>query len=59
LKGKALTDEIAEAAGAVAVKHAKPLSKNKYKIQIVRALVKRAILDLVPPRDAQRDEVEQ
>jgi NADPH-dependent glutamate synthase beta subunit-like oxidoreductase/CO/xanthine dehydrogenase FAD-binding subunit len=59
LKGKALTDEIAEAAGAIAVKHAKPLSKNKYKIQIVRALVKRAILDQMSPRDAQQDEVDQ
>lgn len=44
LKGKVLTDEIAEAAAAVAVKGANPLSKNKYKIQVARALVKRAIL---------------
>jgi CO/xanthine dehydrogenase FAD-binding subunit len=44
LKGKILNDKIAEAAAAVAVKGANPLSKNKYKIQVARALVKRAIL---------------
>lgn len=43
LKGKVLNDEIAEAAAAVAVKGANPLSKNKYKIQVARALVKRTI----------------
>ena len=44
LKGKALTEEVAERAGDLAVKNAYPLSKNKYKVQIAKTLVKRAIL---------------
>ncbi len=43
IKGKAVTGSLAEMAGAAAVKDAKALSKNAYKIQIVRALVKKAI----------------
>jgi CO/xanthine dehydrogenase FAD-binding subunit len=45
LKGKVIDDAIAETAAAAAVKDAVPLSCNKYKIEIARALVKRAILD--------------
>jgi CO/xanthine dehydrogenase FAD-binding subunit len=44
LKGKVPTEEVAEAAGTLAAREANPLSKNKYKVQIVKALVKRAIL---------------
>jgi CO/xanthine dehydrogenase FAD-binding subunit len=44
LKGKVPTEEIAEAAGTLAARETNPLSKNKYKVQIVKALVKRAIL---------------
>lgn len=44
LRGKVPTEEIAETAAAVAVNETNPLSKNKYKIQVARTLVKRAIL---------------
>lgn len=44
LKGKALTEEVAERAGDLAVKNAYPLAKNKYKVQIAKTLIKRAIL---------------
>jgi xanthine dehydrogenase YagS FAD-binding subunit len=44
LKGNVIDEQAAEAAAADAVKDALPLSCNKYKIQIARALVKRAIL---------------
>lgn len=44
LKGREISEETAEAAAAAAVKEATPLSKNKYKVQIIKALVKRAIL---------------
>jgi NADPH-dependent glutamate synthase beta subunit-like oxidoreductase/CO/xanthine dehydrogenase FAD-binding subunit len=54
LRGKVPTEEIAEAAAAVAVKGANPLSKNKYKIQVAKALVKKAILrPQAPPRSIQ------
>ena len=43
LKGKVPTEEVAEAAGTLAARGTNPLSKNKYKVQIVKALVKRAI----------------
>lgn len=44
LKGNAIGEPLAETAAAASVKDAIPLSNNKYKIQIARALVKRAIL---------------
>lgn len=44
LKGKEINEDVAESAAAAAVKNAVPLAKNKYKIQITKALVKRAIL---------------
>ncbi|MDZ4799899.1 MAG: FAD binding domain-containing protein [Bryobacteraceae bacterium] len=44
LAGKTITEEIAEQAGAAAVKGAKPLSKNEYKVQLAKVAVKRAIL---------------
>lgn len=44
LKGKPLNEKAAEAAAEAAVVYAKPLSMNGYKIDITRALVKRAIL---------------
>ena len=43
IKGKAVTESLAEMAGAAAVKDAKALSKNACKIQIAKALVKKAI----------------
>ena len=44
LKGKAINETVAETAAAAAVKDAVPLSNNKYKIQIAKTLVKRAVL---------------
>ena len=44
IKGKPLDAAAAEAAAEAAVKDAKPLSKNAYKIEITKTLVKRAVL---------------
>ena len=44
LKGKAISESVAETAADAAVKDAVPLSNNKYKVQIARTLVKRAVL---------------
>ncbi len=45
LVGKTLNEETAEAAGEAAVTHATPLSMNRYKVQLTRVAVKRAILE--------------
>jgi xanthine dehydrogenase YagS FAD-binding subunit len=42
--GKPIDEAIADAAGAAAVSAARPLKSNRYKAQIARTLVKRAIL---------------
>ena len=47
LAGKSITEATAEAAGAAAVEDAKPLAATKYKVQIARTLVKRALLATV------------
>ena len=46
IKGKSINEKNADAAGAAAVTKAKVLSggRNKWKIQIARTMVKRAIL---------------
>ena len=44
LAGKALTEAAAQAASDAAVKSAKPLSGNGYKVQLARVAVKRAVL---------------
>jgi xanthine dehydrogenase YagS FAD-binding subunit len=44
IKGKAIDARAAERAVAAAVAGAKPMSKNAYKIEITKALVKRALL---------------
>ena len=44
IKGKALDVAAAEAAAEAALKDAKPLSRNAYKIEITKTLVKRAVL---------------
>jgi xanthine dehydrogenase YagS FAD-binding subunit len=44
LKGKTLTEEVADAAGKAAVSNAKPLSQNGYKVQLARVAVKRALM---------------
>ena len=47
LKGKTLTEEVADAAGKAAVSKAKPLSQNGYKVQLTRVAVKRALMRAV------------
>ncbi len=44
LAGKNLTEEVAARAGSAAVRRAKPLSKNAYKVRLAAVAVKRAIL---------------
>jgi xanthine dehydrogenase YagS FAD-binding subunit len=44
IAGKTITEAIAEQAGALAVKEAKPLSQNDYKVQLAKVAVKRALL---------------
>jgi len=45
LEGKSVTEEIAAVAMELAVKEAQPIGKNSYKLQIVKTLLKRAILN--------------
>jgi len=47
LKGKAITEANAEAAGKAAVADAKPLSQNAYKVTLAKVAVKRALLAAV------------
>jgi len=47
LAGKPINEANAEAAGAAAVQDAKPLPATKYKVQIAKTLVKRALLATV------------
>jgi len=44
LSGKQITEETAAAAAEAAVRDAKPLSQNGYKVQVAKTAVKRAIL---------------
>lgn len=44
LAGKTITEDVAEQAGADAVKGAQPLSENAYKVQLAKVAVKRALL---------------
>ena len=44
LKGKAISEETAAAAGEAAVATATPLSMNKHKVRLASVSVKRAIL---------------
>ncbi|GMW01137.1 MAG: hypothetical protein AMXMBFR84_22740 [Candidatus Hydrogenedentota bacterium] len=44
LEGQAITEETAAACGEAAAEGAKPMSKNGYKVQLVKVSVKRAIL---------------
>ena len=46
IRGETLTESVAEIAAAAAVCDAMPLRKNGYKVPIVKALVKRALLSL-------------
>ena len=45
LKGKTITENVAEIATKAAVAEAKPLSMNSYKLPITEALVKKAIIE--------------
>ena len=47
IAGKPINEASAEAAGAAAVEDAKPLAATKYKVQIAKTLVKRALLATV------------
>lgn len=44
LAGKTVSDSLADQVGEAAVKEAKPLSRNGYKVRLARVAVKRAIL---------------
>jgi xanthine dehydrogenase YagS FAD-binding subunit len=44
LAGKKITPELAAEAGAAAIEGAQPLAKNKYKLPLTRAVVKRTLL---------------
>jgi len=47
LRGKTLSEEVADAAGKAAVSKATPLSQNGYKVQLARVAVKRALMRAV------------
>ena len=47
LSGQSIDDDIAQKAADAAVKNAKPLSHNAYKVQLARVSVKRALLKAV------------
>lgn len=47
LAGKTITEETAAQAGELAVRAARPLSGNRYKVQLGRVAVKRALLEAV------------
>jgi len=46
LAGQRITPELAAKAGEAAIEGAQPLSKNKYKLPMTKALVRRTLLDL-------------
>jgi xanthine dehydrogenase YagS FAD-binding subunit len=44
VKGKRLTPEVAQAAAIAALKPAKPLDDNEYKVPLAQTIVRRALL---------------
>jgi xanthine dehydrogenase YagS FAD-binding subunit len=52
LKGRVLTDKIISEAAEAAVKDAKPMRMNAYKVEITKTLVKRALLSILHLSDA-------
>ena len=44
VRGREIDEAVADAAGVAAVADAKPAPSNRYKVQIARTLVKRAVL---------------
>lgn len=49
LEGQKITPELAARAGEAAIEGAQPLAKNRYKLPITKAVVKRTVLGLVHP----------
>ncbi len=47
LRGKRLNAETAEAAGKIALEGVKPLAENLFKVQLVKAFIRRAVLNAV------------
>ena len=45
VKGRPIDEDVATEAAELAVAEAKPLSMNGYKVEIAKALVRKAILD--------------
>lgn len=52
LRGKAIDPEVAAQAGEAAVRGARALSGNRYKIQLARVAVKRALLAAAGRKEA-------
>jgi CO/xanthine dehydrogenase FAD-binding subunit len=50
LIGKTLDEATAEAAAAIAIRRVQPLNGNRFKIQIIKALLRKAILDAASSR---------
>jgi CO/xanthine dehydrogenase FAD-binding subunit len=46
IRGKAIDEKVAEAAGKAAISGAHPFEDTKYKLQIAKTLVKRALLEI-------------
>jgi CO/xanthine dehydrogenase FAD-binding subunit len=47
LSGKEISEDLAKQAGEVAAQNATPMSMNAWKVQVMRTMVKRAILALI------------
>ena len=50
INGKEITEELAGQAAEIALRGAVPLSKNEYKVQIARSLVKNSLLNAAAAR---------
>jgi NADPH-dependent glutamate synthase beta subunit-like oxidoreductase/CO/xanthine dehydrogenase FAD-binding subunit len=46
LEGQAPSEALAEEAARLAVSHAQPLGRNRFKVEVVKALVRKAVLDV-------------
>ena len=55
LKGKVASEKGIAAAAKAAVKDAKPMHLNAYKVEITKTLVKRALLPILQPVSAKED----
>jgi xanthine dehydrogenase YagS FAD-binding subunit len=52
LKGKPFTEALALEAADAAVKSARPMTQNAYKVQVARATVQRALIKAAGPKPA-------